>query len=102
MGVGERLFFHCLRLSYFFPTRAAEEVFAEAADLVPPMFCLPRTKVALSKVDRQLEWLHWASADKVDVRCRGSKGDQMRNGAIVTRQKQGGVGARSGTQGTSS
>ena len=31
----------------------------------------------------------WASADRVEVRFRGSKGDQMRTGTVLTRVREG-------------
>ena len=73
----------CLALggSFFFLTRAAE-MFAETGTRAHELCCLRRANVALFRAERQLEWGQWYMADRVEVRFRGSKGDQLPKGAI--------------------
>ena len=40
-------------------------------------------------LQRLVEWGQWSMADRVEVRFRGSKGDQWRMGAILTRARKG-------------
>ena len=37
----------------------------------------------------ELEWGQWSTADRVEVRFRGSNGDQLGKGAILTRPRKG-------------
>ena len=38
--------------------------------------------------ERQLQWPFWSLANRVEVRFRASKGDQLPRGAIITRTKE--------------
>ena len=44
---------------------------------------------AFFRGNAQLTAALWASADRVEVRFRGSKGDQMRTGRVLTRVREG-------------
>ena len=86
-GPGGRLLFLGLGVSFFFLTRASE-MFALGTDRVHPDYCLRRKDVALFLNERQLQWPFWSLANRVEVRFRASKGDQLRRGAIITRTKE--------------
>ena len=44
----------------------------------------------------QLTVAQWSTADRVEVRFRGSKSDPLRKGAVITRVRKGSVDARGG------
>ena len=52
-------------------------------------YCLRRAYVAFFRGYSQLTAAQWLAADRVEVRFRGSKGDQLRKGAVVTRVRVG-------------
>ena len=54
---------------------------------------LRRADVAFFRGNVQLTAAPWVSADRVEVRFRGSKGDQMRTGRVLTRVRGGGAEA---------
>ena len=87
-GVGGRVLWLALGASFFFLTRAAE-MFAETSTRMHEIYGLRRGGVAFFRGGRQLEWGQWPTADRVEVRFRGSKGDQLRKGAVLTRARKG-------------
>ena len=48
---------------------------------------LRRGDVVFFRGSTQLEWTMWGQADRVKVRFRGSKGDQLRYGTVMTRAR---------------
>ena len=61
--------------------------------------CLRVADVAFFRGDSQQTEALWSIADRVEIRFRGSNGDQMRKGAVLTRVRKGPsrpVGARGG------
>ena len=60
-------------------------MFATSPGVVNELQCLRRGDVAFFKGSEQLDWHLWPRADRVEVRFRGSKGDQYRKGAVLTR-----------------
>ncbi|CAN0426624.1 unnamed protein product [Pylaiella littoralis] len=50
---------------------------------------LRRGDVAFFPGAVQLSEAQWSSADRVEVRFRSSKGDQLRQGAVLTRTREG-------------
>ena len=84
-GEGGKILWLCLGLSYFFLTRAGE-VFANE-DRSVGEWCLKRNHVAFFEGDRQLRCFQWPSADRVEVRFDGGKGDQMRRGTVISRYR---------------
>ena len=67
----------------------ASDMFAETRLRVPETYCLRRAHVAFFRGNIQLTVAQWSTADRVEVRFRGSKGDQLRKGAVVTRVRKG-------------
>ena len=64
-----------LCLSYFLIARS-DEVFASDLDVVHPAHCLTTEDVAFFAGDVQLEYALWPTADNIEVRVRGHRGDQ--------------------------
>ena len=60
-------------------------MFAETRSRVHETYCLRRADVALFRGQIKLSDAQWPTADRVEVRFRGSKGDQLRKGAVVSR-----------------
>ena len=60
----------------------AEEMFAETRTRAREVHCLRRADAAFFRGENQLVRGRWSTADRVGVRVRGSKGDQLRKGAI--------------------
>ena len=81
---GGRILWLALYASFCFLTRASE-MFAEARLRVRETYCLRPADVALFRGQSQLGAAQWTTADRVVVRIRGSKGDQLRTGAMVSR-----------------
>ena len=48
-------------------------------------YCLRRAGVAFFRARVQLGVAQWSRADRVEVRFRGSKGDQLRKRAVISR-----------------
>ena len=75
--------------SFFFLTRASE-IFAINRLSMHEVHRLRRGDVAFFRGATQLLLpAQWVLADRVEVRCRSSKGDQFRKGAVVTRARSG-------------
>ena len=70
-----------------FLTRASE-MFTESRSRIHETYCLRRADVSF-RGNVQLTAAPWVSADRVEVRFRGSKGDQMRTGRVLTRVRGG-------------
>ena len=85
---GGRVLWLALCDSFCLLTRASE-MFAEARLRVHEIYCLWRADVAFFRRNIQLTVAQWSTADRVDVRFRGSKGGQLRKGAVVTRVRKG-------------
>ena len=64
-------------------------MFAESRSRIHETSCLRRADVASFRGNAQLTAALWVSADRVEVRFRGSKGDQMRTGRVLTRVREG-------------
>ena len=60
-------------------------MFAETRSRVHETYCLRRADVALFRGQIKLSDAQWPTADRVEVRFRGSKRDQMSKGAVVLR-----------------
>ena len=74
--------------SFCFLTRTSE-MFAETRLRIHETYCLRRADVAFFRDRVQLEVAQWSRADRVEVRFRGSKGDQLRKGAVISRVRAG-------------
>ena len=64
-------------------------MFAETRLRVHETYCFRRADVAFFRGNIQLTVAQWSNADRVEVRFRGSKGDQLRKGAAVTHVRKG-------------
>ena len=62
-------------------------MFAETRSRIHETYCLRRADVAFFRGPAQLTAAHWSTTDRVEVRFRGSKGDQMRKGAAISRAR---------------
>jgi len=87
-GTGGRVLWLALCASFCFLTRASE-LFAETRTRIHETYCLRRADVAFFCGKVQLVSARWSTADRVEVRFRGSKGDQMRKGVVLTRVRGG-------------
>ena len=86
-GVGGRALFLALGASFFFLTRASE-MFAMTKLSMHAVHGLRRGGVAFFRGEVQLLLpAQWILADRVEVRFRSSKGDQLRKGAVITRTR---------------
>jgi len=94
-GPGGRVMWLCLSLSYFLITRS-DEMFAASSGRVHPAHCLTRRDVAFFRGDRQLAYIDWRQADKIEVHFRGHKGDQEQRGNVRVRTRDETHGPRSG------
>ena len=77
-----------LCVSVFFSTLASE-MFAGTRLHIHETYCLRQADVALCHGPAQLTAAHRSTADRVEVRLRGSKDGQMRKGAVVSRARAG-------------
>ena len=80
-GDGWRMLWLALGTLFFFVARAAE-MFAETSTRAHEEWCLRRADVAFLRGENQLKGGQWSTADRVDLRFRGNKGDQLRAGDI--------------------
>ena len=85
---GGRVLWPALCASFCLLTRASE-MFAETRLRVHETHCLRRADVAFFRGNIQLTVAQWSTADHIEVRLRGSKGDQLRKGAVVTHVRKG-------------
>ena len=85
----------CLCLSYFLIARL-DEVFASDSGVVHPAHCLTRGDVAFFVGDVQLAYALWPTADKIEVRVRGHKGNQEQIGSVRVRTRDEITGPRAG------
>ena len=83
-----RVLWLALRASFCFLTRASR-MFAEKRSRIHETYCLRRADVALFRGRSQLRMAQWSRADRVEVRFRGSEGDQLRKGAVIPRVQAG-------------
>ena len=60
-------------------------MFASDSGVVHPAHCLTRGYVAFFAGDAQLAYALWTTADKIEVRVRGHKGDQDMIGSVRVR-----------------
>ena len=94
-GAEEKEMWLCLCLSYFLIARS-DEVFASDSGVVHPAHCLNRGNVAFFAGDVQLAYALWPTADKIEVRVRGHKGDQDQIGSVRVRTRDEITGRRAG------
>lgn len=87
-GPGGRVLWLALGASFFFLARAGE-IFASKEGQWDHGHCLRRGDVAFFRKGVQLDWTMWGQADTVEVRFKSSKADQLREGAILTREREG-------------
>ena len=80
---GRLFLWPALCASFCLLTRPSE-MFAENGLQVHETHCLRRADVAFFRGNIQLTDAQWSTADRVEVRFRGSKGDQLRKGVVVT------------------
>ena len=92
-GVGGRIAWIGLALTYLLLLRASE-LYAEDSGRVHAQYCLRRKDIAFFAGNRQVEAGGDPGVDTVEIRFRGSKGDQSRRGAVLVRTK--GDGDRGG------
>ena len=74
--------------SFCFLTRASE-MFVEPRSHNHERYCLRRTDIVFFRGRVQLGGAQWSTADRVEVRFGGSKGDQLRKGVVVSRVRTG-------------
>ena len=94
-GAGGKEMWLCLCLSYFLIVRS-DEVFASDSGVVYPAHCLTRGDVAFFAGDVQLAYALWPTADKIEVRVRGHKGDEDQLGSVRVRTRDEITGPRAG------
>ena len=86
---GGRVLWLTLCASFCLLTRASQ-MFAETRLRVHETYCLHRAHCfLLSRKYLAYCVAKWSTADRVEVRFRGSKGDQLRKGPVVTRVRKG-------------
>ena len=95
LGTGEKEMWLCLCLSYFLIARS-DEVFASDSGVMHPAHCLTRGDVAFFAGDVQLAYALWPTADKIEVRVRGHKGNQDQIGSVRVRTRDKITGPRTG------
>ena len=76
-----RVLWLALCASFCFLT-SASELFAESRSRIHETYYLRRADVPFFRVQVQLGVAQWSGADRVELRFRGSKGDQLRKGAV--------------------
>ena len=95
-GVGGRIAWIGFALTYLLLLRASE-LYAEDDGKVHAVYCLRGRDVAFFVGERQVKAGDSPGVDTVEVRFKGSKGDQGRKGAVLVRTEgEGGRGWRSG------
>ena len=94
-GAGGKEMWLCLCRSYFLIARS-DEAFASDSGVVHPAHCLTRGDVAVFAGDVQLAYALWPTADKIEVRVRGHKGDQDQIGIVRVRTRDEITGLRAG------
>ena len=85
---GGRVLWLALCASFCFLTRASEMI-AETRSHIHETYCLGQADVDFFRGRAQLRVALWSRADRVEVRLRGSKGDQLRKGAVILRVRAG-------------
>lgn len=68
---------------YFFFVQAGE-IFADARTRAHEVECWKGADVAFFEGETQLAKLRWSTVDRVEVRVRDSKGDQLRSGTLLS------------------
>ena len=94
-GIGGRVMWLCLSLSYFLIARS-DEIFASSSGVAHHAHCLTRKDVAFFSGNNQLEYVHWRQADKVEINFRGHKGDHDQIGEVRARTRDEISGPQSG------
>ena len=74
----------CVVPSFWFLTSASEK-FPETWWRIHETYCLRRAHAALFRCRVQVGLAQWSRSDVVEVQFRGSKGEQMRKGAVISR-----------------
>ena len=87
-GVGGRVLWIGLALTYYFYV-ASVGIICQRKGLFHKVYCLRRGDVAFFKGNEQLVGSRIHEANKVEVRFKGSKGDQGRKGAVLVRTRTG-------------
>ena len=85
---GVRVLWLALCASFCFLTRASE-MLADTRSHIHETFRFRRADVAFFRGRAQLGVAQWSKADSVEVRFRGSKGDQLRKRAFISRNRAG-------------
>ena len=85
---GGRVLWLALCASFCLLTRASE-MFSGNSITSSRDYCLRRADVAFFRGNIQLTVAQWSTVNRVEVRFRGSKGEQLRKGAVVTRVRKG-------------
>ena len=83
-GAGGRVLWLTLCASLYFLTRASE-MFAETRSRVYEWYCLRRADVGFFRGDYRLAEALWSTADRVEIRFRCLKGDQLGKEAVLSR-----------------
>lgn len=94
-GAGGKEMWLFLCRSYFLIARS-DGVFASDLGVAHPVHCLTRGDVAFFAGDVQLGCDRSATADKIEVRVRGHKGDQDQIGSVRVRTRDATTGPRAG------
>lgn len=97
-GTGGHVMWLCLGFSYFFLLRS-DEVFASDSGVVHPTHCVRRGDVTFFEHEHQVDFRRWRRANKVEVRFRGHKGDQLGEGSVIVRTREAVSGAYPGLRG---
>ena len=85
---GGRVLWLAFCASFWFLTRASEMV-AKTRSCIHKTYCLQRADVAFFRGRVKLWVAQWSRADRVEVRFRASKSDQLRKGAVISRVRAG-------------
>ena len=88
---GGRMLWLALCASFRFLTRASE-MSAETWPRIHETYCLRQADVAFFRGRVQLGVAQWSTADRVEVRFCGFKGDLLRKGAVISRVRAGSPG----------
>ena len=96
-GIGGRVLFLCLLLTYFIGARA-HEVFKTDSGQVHVVHCLTRGDIVFFDNDRHLNTTDIHLATRVLFSFRGHKGDQSQQGCVLMRTRDTAIGPNSGLE----
>ena len=65
----------------------SDEVLASDSGIVHPVHCVTRDDVTFFNDGDQLDVRRWREAERVEVRFRGHKGDQLQKGSTLVRTR---------------